>query len=217
MHYQHIIWDYNGTLLDDVKLCVDVINDLLIKRDLPLMSVEKYREQFDFPVKDYYERIGFDFVKESFEIVGTEFILDYDKRIKTHKLHSGVAELLSEIKDAGIKQSILSARKEEQLIEELEHFGIIDTFEEVVGLNDHYAGGKTGNGIKLISSLGIPKNKILMIGDTKHDAEVAKEAGIDCILLSHGHHIKGKLETCSVEVFEGFDEARKYIFKKQNI
>lgn len=212
MHYKHIIWDYNGTLLNDVKLCVDIINDLLIKRDLPLMSVEKYKEQFDFPVKDYYERIGFDFIKESFEIVGTEFIKEYDKRQKTSKLHSGVKELLDEIKKQGIKQSILSARKEKQLLEELNYFGISSYFQEIVGLNDHYAGGKTGNGIQLISRLGEPKSKIFMIGDTKHDAEVAKEAGIDCILLSHGHHTREKLETCGVGVFAGFDEAKSIIF-----
>ena len=72
------------------------------------MSLEKYKEQFDFPVKDYYEKIGFDFEKESFEIVGTEFITEYDKRQKTSKLYPGVEELLSEIKSSGIKQSILS-------------------------------------------------------------------------------------------------------------
>jgi len=212
MHFQHIIWDYNGTLLNDVNLCVEVINDMLSERALPLMTVPKYRELFDFPVKDYYAKAGFDFEKESFEIVGTEFIVEYDKRQKTSKLHSGVKELLFEIKESGIKQSVLSARKEEQLLEELKHLGIYNYFEKIAGLNDHYAGGKTELGIKLISKLNIPKSKILMIGDTKHDAEVAKEVGINCILLSHGHHTKEKLETCGVEVFEDLKAAKEYIF-----
>ncbi len=212
MHYKHIIWDYNGTLLNDINLCVDVINDMLSSRKLPIMTVDKYRELFDFPVKDYYVKIGFDFEKESFEIVGTEFIVEYDKRQKSSELHTGVKELLAEIKKQGIKQSILSARKEEQLLEELNDFGIINCFQEVVGLNDHYAGGKTESGIKLISRLGISKDKILMIGDTKHDAEVAKEAGIDCILVSHGHHMREKLETCGVKVFESLEGVSTIIF-----
>ncbi|MCF6365981.1 MAG: HAD family hydrolase [Bacteroidales bacterium] len=211
MHYQHIIWDYNGTLLNDVNLCVEVINDMLSERNLPLMTVPKYRELFDFPVKDYYAKAGFDFNKESFEIVGTEFIVEYDKRQKTSVLHSGVKELLIEIKNSGIKQSILSARKEEQLLEELKYFGIYDYFEEIVGLNDHYAGGKVERGIKLISKLNIPKDKILMIGDTKHDAEVAKETGINCILLSHGHHTKEKLKTCGVYVFDKISDIREFV------
>jgi phosphoglycolate phosphatase len=202
MRYQHIIWDYNGTLLDDVALCVEIINDMLSKRKLPLLTIQKYREQFDFPVKDYYARIGFDFFKESFEIVGTEFIAEYDKRQKNTKLHSGVPALLHEIKHKGIKQSVLSARKEKKLIEEIKVFGIYDYFEHIIGLDDHYAGGKTDNGFLLISKLGIPKNKILMIGDTKHDAEVAEQTGIDCILVSHGHHTREKLETCGFPVFD---------------
>ncbi len=214
MHYQHIIWDYNGTLLIDVNLCVDVINDMLSARNIPVMTVDKYKELFDFPVKDYYEKAGFDFEKESFEIVGTEFIVEYDKRQKTSKLHTGVEELLAEIKKQGIKQSILSARKEEQLLEELKSFNIYDYFEEIVGLNNHYAGGKVERGIKLIEKLKVPKNNILMIGDTKHDAEVAKEAGIDCVLLSHGHHTKDKLEVCEVGVFESLEDVRTVIFNK---
>ena len=54
MNYKHIIWDYNGTLLNDVKLCVTIINEMLKARNLPVMSIERYRKLFDFPVKDYY-------------------------------------------------------------------------------------------------------------------------------------------------------------------
>jgi phosphoglycolate phosphatase len=213
MHYHHIIWDYNGTLLNDVELCVEVINDMLEKRNLPLMSVEKYKEMFDFPVKDYYAKIGFDFMLEPFEIVGTEFIVEYDKRQRTSKLHEGVVKLLHDIKQMGIKQSVLSARKEEQLLDEMAYFGIDDCFEHINGLNDHYAGGKTENGFNLISKIGLPKNKILLIGDTKHDAEVAQETGIDCILIANGHHTREKLETCSVPVIDNLNEVLFLISK----
>ncbi len=212
MQYQHIIWDYNGTLLNDVNLCVNIINELLSARDLPMMSVDKYRELFDFPVKDYYAKAGFDFEKESFETVGTEFIVQYDKRQKKAQLHLGVLELLKEIHEKGIQQSVLSARKEEQLTDELKAFGIYHLFQVVVGLNDHYAGGKTGRGKDLMSEINTPKDQILMIGDTKHDAEVAKALGIDCVLLSHGHHTKEKLETCGLTVLSGIDHLKAFIF-----
>ena len=52
-NYQHIIWDWNGTLLNDVKLCADIMNNLLKTRSLPTITLEKYREIFTFPVKDY--------------------------------------------------------------------------------------------------------------------------------------------------------------------
>ena len=51
-----IIWDWNGTLLNDIELCVLTINELLERRNLTLLSVEDYREVFSFPVKNYYQK-----------------------------------------------------------------------------------------------------------------------------------------------------------------
>ena len=59
-----IIWDYNGTLLNDLSIGVECINRMLTKRELPLLTTESYREVFTFPVKKYYELVGFDFNKD---------------------------------------------------------------------------------------------------------------------------------------------------------
>ena len=48
MRYKHIIWDWNGTLLDDRWLCVEGINQALVKRDLNPISENKYREILPF-------------------------------------------------------------------------------------------------------------------------------------------------------------------------
>lgn len=211
MKYKHIIWDYNGTLLNDASLSVEIINELLFARGLNSMSLQRYKETFDFPVKEYYRRAGFDFEKESFEIVGSEFIKEYDKRQVNLLLQNGAKELLLEIKSIGIKQSVLSAREEKPLINELKKFKIFNLFEDVFGLNNYYAGSKLEQGKKLISKINLPKNEILMIGDTRHDAEVAKDVGISCILLSHGHQTKEKLLTCGVEVLNNFEELKNFI------
>ena len=65
-----IIWDWNGTLLNDLRLCVKTINSLLEKRSLPVLTTSSYKEVFSFPVKDYYEKVGFDFSKEDFRNSG---------------------------------------------------------------------------------------------------------------------------------------------------
>jgi phosphoglycolate phosphatase len=212
MKYKHIIWDYNGTLLNDASLCVEIINELLSARGLKTMSLQKYKQEFDFPVKDYYERAGFDFAKESFEIVGTEFIKEYNIRQKNAPLQKGAINLLNDIKNKGISQYVLSAREEQSLISELKNFNIFNYFKEVVGLNNHYAESKVERGKQLLLKIQAPESEIVMIGDTKHDAEVAKEVGINCILVSHGHHTQEKLQTCGVEVFNNFEEVKRFIF-----
>ncbi|NOZ35195.1 MAG: HAD family hydrolase [Chlorobi bacterium] len=213
MKYKHIIWDYNGTLLNDVELCVDIINELLEARYMKKISVAEYKQLFDFPVKAYYEKIGFDFKKESFEKVGTEFIIQYDKRSNKTKLQAGAYELIQSISDANIKQSILSARKKEQLDEELTKFEIFNFFDYVFGLDNHYAGGKTEIGKQLIKKVGLPPEQILLIGDTTHDCEVASMLGINALAVSYGHHPKEKFKQYEVEIAESVKELKDYIFK----
>ena len=212
MKFKHIIWDYNGTLLNDVQLCVDVMNSMLIPRGLPEINSSIYKAVFDFPVKDYYAELGFDFEKESFEKVGTEFIVKYDEQQRSStKLHKDTDYILQEISRSGISQSVLSARKEAKLIEELEFFGIAKYFNKIVGLNDHYAAGKLENGKKLVSELKLNPTEIALVGDTVHDCEVAVKTGINPILISHGHHTIERLEKCKITVFNDLREVWEYI------
>lgn len=73
----HVIWDWNGTLLDDAELCVEVMNDVLTRRQLAPLTAETYAAAFRFPVREYYRELGFDFERETFEVIGTEFIAGY--------------------------------------------------------------------------------------------------------------------------------------------
>lgn len=186
--YSHIIWDWNGTLLNDAWLCVDVMNDMLAQRGLPLIKLEIYRNIFDFPVRDYYLKLGFNFDNESFEKVGMEFMILYNQRQKECSLHPEAVLVLEEIQKLGLSQSILSAREQNELRQEMIDRDVFRFFERVYGLDDHYAHGKTDVGVKLLDDLNVPKEKLIFIGDTGHDSEVADELGIDCILIPNGHH-----------------------------
>ena len=85
-----LIWDWNRTLLDDVELNVKVINEMLSKRDLPLLDINTYKEIFCFPVKQFHIRIGIDFEKESIEEISAEYMERYKNYEKDIKLHVDV-------------------------------------------------------------------------------------------------------------------------------
>jgi phosphoglycolate phosphatase len=200
--YSHILWDWNGTLLDDAWLCVQVMNSMLAERNLPPLTLERYRDIFSFPVKDYYLVLGFDFENEPFEKVGMEFMDLYNLRQMECTLHREVPEILSKVAAKGIPQSVLSAREENELRIEILDAGIAPFFDKICGLDDHYAHGKTDVGIKLIKDLGLKPEKVLFIGDTLHDAEVAKELNVDCILIPEGHHSPERLSGSGFPVVE---------------
>ena len=60
MKYKNVVWDWNGTLLNDVKVGVNTLNDMLGRRGLPLLSVEDYKEKYGsdaYGIAAYGERI----------------------------------------------------------------------------------------------------------------------------------------------------------------
>ncbi len=85
----NIIWDWNGTLLNDVDICIKSMNHLLEKRNLTLLDINRDKAVFGFPVKDYYAKIGFDFTKENFEIPANEYMDWFHFYLPDAKLFSG--------------------------------------------------------------------------------------------------------------------------------
>ena len=189
-----IIWDWNGTLLNDLDICISSINVLLEKRKLPLLNKSIYKEVFSFPVKYYYEAIGFDFNKEDFSIPAHEFIELYEENVKDCSLHPAAKTVLQYFKDKGIRQFVLSAMHQNMLEQTLGYNGILPYFDGIAGLNDHYAVSKIERGRQLIEEFQIDRNDVKIIGDTIHDYEVATELGIECILIADGHQSFERLE-----------------------
>jgi len=204
--YKHIIWDWNGTLINDVWLVVEIMNKMLKKRDLPRIDSKKYRDIFDFPVMNYYSKLGFDFSNESFEKLTVEFISEYYQRFNECKLFNETEEVLKKIRDRGISQSILSASKEDVLIEKIKHYGIDKYFSKIIGLENHYAESKVERGKKWIAELNLNPQEVLLIGDTIHDYDVSKYMGCDCLLVANGHHSYKKLVRLGTDVISTLKE-----------
>ena len=93
----------------------------------------------------------------------------------------------------GIGQSVLSAYLHDNLVSILDHYKLTKYFDNVIGLDNIYAGSKTHLGLSLVEQLNLPKDQILFIGDTLHDAEVAEAMGVKSILIANGHQVKEKL------------------------
>lgn len=188
-----------------------MMNDILRKRNIKEITSEQYEKNFEFPVQNYYKKLGFDFKKETFEILGTEFIQNYNKNSHRCKLQPKVKYTLEKIFKLNKSQSILSAMEQKHLIHLITKHNLGKYFTEIIGLDNHYAKSKVENGKQWIVRSSLKINEILFVGDTFHDYEVAKIMGIDCILIPSGHHSKEKLETCSVPIINSLDEVLSFL------
>lgn len=110
MRPELILWDWNGTLLDDVQLCVDALNRLLARYGYPQRyDRDQYRAIFGFPVQEYYARAGFDFSRHSFDELAVSFMEDYIPASARCPLMEGARDALDAFANARLRQVILSA------------------------------------------------------------------------------------------------------------
>jgi len=205
MNYKNIIWDWNGTILNDLDVCLVTLNDMLRRRNIPEISKIKYTNLFRFPVVDFYKEIGFDLSNESFDEVSIDFVTTYNNNSADLELQPGVLAALQELNRAGVKQYILSALEQNSLEKLLKFYNISHYFESVSGSDNIYGNGKFGQGEKLVATSNIVTSESLMVGDTTHDAEIARMLGFSVVLYAGGHNSKQRLEKDAL-VIEDFSE-----------
>ena len=205
-----IIWDWNGTLLNDTDICVSCMNRLLEERGLELLDKQRYRNIFTFPVKQYYLKAGICFDKEAFEIPAKQFIELYHENLHSADLFPCVKEVLEVFKKRGYYQAILSAMEHESLETSLKDKGVYPYFDAITGINDHYAHSKLEIGKELMNTIRFDKNDILLIGDSLHDLEVSDELGIECVLVANGHQSYERLAERAPTVLRKLSEVLEY-------
>ena len=209
--FSNIVWDFNGTLLDDLHIVVDTINELLERRDLQRRDDTFHRRYFAFPVATYYELIGFNLEAEDFEQVSHEYHNGYFRRFPFARLHQGAAELLADVVGSGARNFALSAMEEHALIESLASLGIKDFFSGVYGLSDHRAHSKLQRGQDMIAEHGLEPADTVFIGDTSHDMDVALATGMTPVGISIGHQSPERFDTERVQVVNDFVELRNLL------
>ena len=192
-----IIYDWNGTLVDDVSACHSILNRLLAKYHLPPVSFDTYRDIFTFPVIDYYKKAGFKLDEYPFEEVASHFKPMYDEAFLGCNLYDGVLKMLNFAKSKGIKQYLLSATQIDALIFQTDYLKVSDYFDKIVGTDNFHGKSKIDEGKELVLSEGFLNKRFLLIGDTDYDHKVAKALGGESILVDFGHKPRHFLQNFS--------------------
>lgn len=210
--FKYIMWDWNGTILDDLLINYETINRLLADRNLsPMKSIDEYRDLFDFPVIGFYEKTGFDLQNEKFENIARDYVREYYNRFFECELFPEAENVLRYVLSSGREQLIVSATEKESLLKQVEEFGIDHLFTEILGMSDIFARSKVELAERWMNENSVDPKEVLFIGDTTHDCEVAKSIGCSCILISSGHNSKERLIFTGCTVLDNIKEVKKYL------
>ena len=201
MKYTHIIWDFNGTIMNDVDIAVAAVNDMLEKRGMPLTDRAAYLTMIESPIIRYYEKL-FDLSVVPFDDIQVEFLQSYNRRLPTAGLLPGVHAALEHFAKLGLRQCVISSFEQSRLRKMVQGLKIGGYFDTVSGADDTRAEGKLDRGLEWLRQSGADPTRVLVIGDLDHDHELARHLGADCVLIAAGHQHRQALEVCGCPVLD---------------
>ncbi|KQX17424.1 phosphatase [Streptomyces sp. Root431] len=211
-HGKHLVWDWNGTLLDDIGAVIGATNAAFAELGLEQITLERYRELYTVPVPKFYERLmGRLPTDAEWTVMDDAFHRHYWARAEGCGLTAGAAELLAARQDSGFTQSLLSLAPHAELIPLVRRHGIAERFVRMDGRVDQSTDGKSGHMVRHLAALGavgaVAADRVVVIGDAADDAVAAAHVGAKAVLYTGGSHSRASLERVGVPVVDSLAEA----------
>lgn len=176
---KNIIFDYNGTLVDDHIISHNLANNILKKLGLKEISYDTYKKETDHPYMKFWEKFT-DTPKETLEELYKEELESSEHQVY---LVEGTKELLKFCNEKKISLIILSAYEPKKLIQELKQENIYHYFMDIFGgVHD-----KKNAIQELINKHKINPKETIFIGDSAYDISVGNHAGVISVGASYGY------------------------------
>ncbi|MGW4238300.1 HAD family hydrolase [Streptomyces sp. NPDC004749] len=208
----HLVWDWNGTILDDIQAVIGATNAAFAEMGLEPITLDRYRELYCVPVPVFYERLMGRLPTDAEWVVMDEcFHRHYIARRAVCGLTAGVRELLARWRLDGGSQSLLSMYGHEELVPVVRGYGIEEHFVRVDGRTGPSGGSKAEHMERHLAALAaggaISAVRTVVIGDAVDDAVAAAHVGARAVLYTGGSHSRKSLEAVGVPVVDTLGEA----------
>lgn len=189
---RHLVWDWNGTLLDDLPIVVQSVNVSLAQFGAGSIDADDYRDHYTRPVRDFYASLlGRVIDDEEWLRLNTTFHDEYFRLAKVVQLAPGALKAIDLLESSGWSQSLLSMSPQDWLSGIVARLGIADRFLRVDGMVEMSGGLKATYLENHLRRMGASGETTVVVGDTPDDVAAARHVGATPILFHGGsHHLK---------------------------
>jgi phosphoglycolate phosphatase-like HAD superfamily hydrolase len=202
----HLVWDWNGTLLDDLTLCVAATNACLATVDGPVITAEDHRRDFRRPIRDYYQWVlGRPVTDEQFVALDDAFHDAYREGMATLTL---VPDALDAMALWTGTQSLLSMFFHDELLVEVTRHGLTSRLSRIDGLPGTVGGQRKASYLAAhLAALNVSAADTVLIGDSVDDGDAALSVGAACVLYAGGFTSRTLLDATGLPVATTLTEA----------
>ncbi len=201
---KNIIFDWSGVISDSIERHLIVVNKMFNSFGVRSISIEELKENWEQPYMRFYTKYLPNIKLEDEQIAYTKAMLESGKCDP----YSGIVELIKKIKGNGKKLVVISSDVTETLLSEVRDFGLDQIFLEIVS----DAHDKTNDLLKIIHRENFNLEETVFIGDSNHEIEEGKKAGIKTIAVTWGYSPKEKLVALKPDfLVDTIEELEKYL------
>lgn len=204
----HVVWDWNGTLLDDLPIVIEAVNRSISDFGYGPIGAGDYRDHYTRPVKNFYESMfRRPITDEEWLRLNTSFHEHYFHLAETARLTSDGGAAMDMLATEGLTQSLLSMSPNDWLAKIVSRLGLTDRFVRVDGLTVETGGLKAPHLASHLNAMRIDASEVVAIGDTPDDAAAARHVGARVVLYNGGSHHRNLLEAEDVPVADSLLDA----------
>lgn len=202
----HLVWDWNGTLLNDLQLVVAATNAAFASVAGPAVTPDEHRRRFRRPISEYYAQVLDRAVdSDEFGVLDRVFHDAYRDGLTSVTLAADAAEAMREW---GPHQSLLSMWFHSELVPVVERYGLSSHFLRVDGLPHEVGGGlKSAYLVSHLDALGVDGADVVLIGDSLDDADAAHSVGGAAVLYTGGFTDPDRLRASGLPVADTLTDA----------
>ncbi len=226
-----VVFDWNGTLLNDTPVTLGGMNATLEAFDHKPIDEARFRESYDIPIARYYKKVGFSDAEISahdFKMVNI-FHDYYAENASASPLYDGVAQLLADLRAGGTHLLILSNHLREAIVPFLDQYGIAGLFDEVMAYEDRKTqlssnffpekeNKKLTKGEKLrlyVKEKKLTPTDIVVVGDTPEETHIARDIGAYSLALTYGYASRARLDAVKPDLIaDTLDGLRPFLKAK---
>lgn len=208
MDRKHLVWDWNGTLLDDLPIVVEAVSRSIGLFGVGPITADEYRDHYTRPVRHFYDNLfGRAVADEEWLRLNTTFHDVYFELAAEVGLAPGAEKALDLLDEAGWGQSLLSMSPQAWLTDIVDRLGLTERMALVDGLSEVTGGLKAPHMESHLRQLGIEGGPVVVVGDTPDDVAAARHVGARPILFHGGSHHREVLEAEGVPIAETLVDA----------
>ncbi len=196
MTYSLVVFDWDGTLMDSTPAIVAAIQGACRDMDLPVPPDEAAAWVIGLGLADALRAAVPELKPEQWKAFSERYRFHYLTRDPELRLFAGIEGLLTGIAATGASIAVATGKSRLGLDRSLDATGLRPRFDATRTADETHSKPHPAMLLELMDELNVPPARTLMIGDTSHDLNMARSAGVHGLGVSYGAHAVTELEGC---------------------